>query len=178
MPTRTLLLDDRALGRTLVRMATEIVERSGGTDDLVLIGIQRRGVSSPTVSSVSSITPKAPRPCGKLDITLYRDDLQTVGPAGGRGDPSAQSRGRTVVIVDDVLLYGANGPSGARRVRRLRPAPADPAVRAHRPRRTGAADPGRHRGHVGQHDSRRPRGRVRERARWPGRGRAGVGWLR
>src|ERR1700752_1227792 len=44
MPSRTPLLDDRALGRTLARMATEIVERGRGTDDLVLVGIQRRGV--------------------------------------------------------------------------------------------------------------------------------------
>ena len=44
MPSRTPLLDDRALGRTLVRMATEIVERCRGTEDLVLVGIQRRGV--------------------------------------------------------------------------------------------------------------------------------------
>ena len=42
MPSRTPLLDDRALGRTLVRMATEIVERCRGTEDLVLVGIQRR----------------------------------------------------------------------------------------------------------------------------------------
>ena len=44
MPSRIPLLDDRALGRTLVRMATEIVERARGTESLVLVGIQRRGV--------------------------------------------------------------------------------------------------------------------------------------
>src|SRR5688500_18166278 len=38
MPSRTPLLDDRAIGRTLARMASEIVERSGGTDELVLVG--------------------------------------------------------------------------------------------------------------------------------------------
>ena len=44
MSTRIPLLDERALARTLARMATEIVERAGGTDGLVLVGIQRRGV--------------------------------------------------------------------------------------------------------------------------------------
>ena len=44
MTTRTSLLDERALARTLARMATEIVERAHGTEKLVLVGIQRRGV--------------------------------------------------------------------------------------------------------------------------------------
>ena len=44
MPTRTPLLDARALDRTLRRMADEIVELNDGTDDLVIVGIQRRGV--------------------------------------------------------------------------------------------------------------------------------------
>ena len=44
MPIRTQLLDDRAIGRALARMASEIVERCGGTESLVLVGIQRRGV--------------------------------------------------------------------------------------------------------------------------------------
>ena len=44
MPSRTPILDERALGRTLARMATEIVERAHGTERVVLVGIQRRGV--------------------------------------------------------------------------------------------------------------------------------------
>ena len=44
MPTRLQLLDDRAIGRALARMASEVVERCGGTSELVLVGIQRRGV--------------------------------------------------------------------------------------------------------------------------------------
>ena len=108
MPTRTLLLDDRALGRTLVRMATEIVERCGGTDDLVLVGIQRRGVElADRLKRLIDQSEGSAVPCGKLDITLYRDDLQTVGPRPVVGETRLPNLdGRTVVIVDDVLYTG------------------------------------------------------------------------
>jgi pyrimidine operon attenuation protein / uracil phosphoribosyltransferase len=108
MPTRTPLLDDRALGRTLVRMATEIVERCRGTDDLVLVGIQRRGVElADRLKRLIDQAEDSNVPCGKLDITLYRDDLQTVGPRPVVGETRLPDLdGRTVVIVDDVLYTG------------------------------------------------------------------------
>ncbi len=115
MPTRTPLLDDRAIARTLVRMASEIVERSGGTDDLVLVGIQRRGVElAERLKRLIDHAEGANVPSGKLDITLYRDDLQTVGPRPVVGETRLPNLdGRTVVIVDDVLLHRA-GRSGRR----------------------------------------------------------------
>ena len=74
-------MDERALGRTLARMATEIVERAHGTEGLVLVGIQRRGVElASRLRGLIAGAKGASVPCGKLDITLYRDDLQTVGP--------------------------------------------------------------------------------------------------
>ena len=108
MPTRTPLLDDRALGRTLVRMATEIVERCRGTDDLVLVGIQRRGVElADRLKRLIDHSEGSAVPCGKLDIALYRDDLQTVGPRPVVGETRLPDLdGRTVVIVDDVLHTG------------------------------------------------------------------------
>jgi pyrimidine operon attenuation protein/uracil phosphoribosyltransferase len=108
MPTRTPLLDDRALGRTLVRMATEIVERCRGTDDLVLVGIQRRGVElADRLKRLIDHSEGSSVPCGKLDIALYRDDLQTVGPRPVVGETRLPDLdGRTVVIVDDVLHTG------------------------------------------------------------------------
>jgi pyrimidine operon attenuation protein/uracil phosphoribosyltransferase len=108
MPTRTPLLDDRALGRTLVRMATEIVERCRGTDDLVLVGIQRRGVElADRLKRLIDQSEGSAVPCGKLDIALYRDDLQTVGPRPVVGETRLPDLdGRTVVIVDDVLHTG------------------------------------------------------------------------
>jgi pyrimidine operon attenuation protein / uracil phosphoribosyltransferase len=108
MPSRIPLLDERALGRTLVRMATEIVERAGGTDSLVLVGIQRRGVElADRLKRLIDQSEGSAVPVGKLDITLYRDDLQTVGPRPVVGETRLPNLdGRTVVIVDDVLYTG------------------------------------------------------------------------
>src|ERR1041384_2683181 len=80
--SRTTLLDARAMSRALQRMAVEIVELAG-TDDLVLIGIQRRGVE--LAQRIAKLIEheeggSARIRCGSLDITLYRDDLETVGP--------------------------------------------------------------------------------------------------
>lgn len=108
MPTRTELLNERAIARTLARMASEVVERSGGTDGLVLVGIQRRGVE--LAYRLKRLIDKVERtniPCGKLDITLYRDDLQTIGPKPVVGETVLPDLdGRIVVIVDDVLYTG------------------------------------------------------------------------
>jgi pyrimidine operon attenuation protein/uracil phosphoribosyltransferase len=108
MSPRTLLLDDRAIGRALARMASEIVERCGGTDNLVLVGIQRRGVElAARLRRLIEQAEGARVSVGKLDITLYRDDLQTVGPRPVVGETSLPDLdGKTVVIVDDVLYTG------------------------------------------------------------------------
>jgi pyrimidine operon attenuation protein/uracil phosphoribosyltransferase len=108
MPSRTPILDDRAFGRTLARMASEVVERSRGTETLVLVGIQRRGVElAGRLKSLIDSSEGSSIPCGKLDITLYRDDLQTIGPRPVVGETSIPDLdGRTVVIVDDVLYTG------------------------------------------------------------------------
>ncbi len=108
MPSRSPLLDERALGRTLARMATEIVERGGGTEHLVLVGIQRRGVElADRLKRLIDQAEGSNVATGKLDITLYRDDLQTVGPRPVVGETRLPNLdGRTVVIVDDVLYTG------------------------------------------------------------------------
>ena len=178
MPSRTLLLDERALGRTLVRMATEIVERCGGTDDLVLVGIQRRGVElADRLKRLIDQSEGSSIASGKLDITLYRDDLQTVGPRPVVGrDPPAQSRRPHGGDRGRRALHRPHGPRGARRVRRLRSAAPDPAVRPDRPRRPRAADPGRHRRRPTV--THGPGDRVDvlvDGARRPRRGRAGAG---
>jgi pyrimidine operon attenuation protein / uracil phosphoribosyltransferase len=90
-------------------MADEIVELNDGTDELVIIGIQRRGVqlADRIARLIEEREGTAPRR-GALDITLYRDDLQTVGPrpvVGPTKIPSAMD-GARVVIVDDVLYTG------------------------------------------------------------------------
>jgi pyrimidine operon attenuation protein/uracil phosphoribosyltransferase len=105
----TTILDARAMDRTLRRMADEIVELNEGTDDLIIVGIQRRGVQL-AARIVSSIRERegVDLPSGALDITLYRDDLQTVGPRPvvGPTDLPWAIDGKRVVIVDDVLYTG------------------------------------------------------------------------
>jgi pyrimidine operon attenuation protein/uracil phosphoribosyltransferase len=90
-------------------MASEIVERCGGTSDLLLVGIQRRGVElAERLALLIERAEGVPLARGKLDITLYRDDLQAVGPRPvvneTRLPPTLD--GRTIVIVDDVLYTG------------------------------------------------------------------------
>lgn len=103
------VMDARALERTLRRMADEILELNGGTDDLVIVGIQRRGV--PLADRLAALIEERESvaiPKGALDITLYRDDLQTIGPRPVVGEthlPWALDDKR-VVIVDDVLYTG------------------------------------------------------------------------
>jgi pyrimidine operon attenuation protein/uracil phosphoribosyltransferase len=108
-PKQVTVLDARAFDRTLRRIADEIVELNNGTEDLVIVGIQRRGVQL-AAHIVSTIADRegAMVPQGALDITLYRDDLQTVGPRPvvGQTQIPVDIDGRAVVIVDDVLYTG------------------------------------------------------------------------
>jgi pyrimidine operon attenuation protein/uracil phosphoribosyltransferase len=107
---RKLLMDERAVERTLARMAREIVERAGDIESLVLLGVQRRGVQLAERLAVEIERAEGVRPAsGTLDITLYRDDLMAIGPRPVVGEtrlPSGGIDGRVVVIVDDVCYTG------------------------------------------------------------------------
>jgi pyrimidine operon attenuation protein/uracil phosphoribosyltransferase len=109
-PTKeSTILDARALARTLRRMADEIVELNGGTDGLIIVGIQRRGVQlAARIVKLIGEREGTNVPEGALDITLYRDDLQTVGPRPVVGPTNipVDIDGQHVVIVDDVLYTG------------------------------------------------------------------------
>lgn len=109
MPKPTTLLDARAIDRTLRRMADEIVELFGGTEDVVVVGIERRGVQlADRIVALIAKQEGVTVARGALDITLYRDDLQTVGPRPvvGRTQLPLTLDGKRVVIVDDVLYTG------------------------------------------------------------------------
>ncbi len=108
MPTRTAVMDERAIARCLARMASEIVERARGTEHLVIVGIQRRGVElAARLKRLIDDAESSQVAFGKLDITLYRDDLQAVGPRPMVGETTLpELDGKTVVIVDDVLYTG------------------------------------------------------------------------
>jgi pyrimidine operon attenuation protein/uracil phosphoribosyltransferase len=109
MAPQSTLLDARAIDRTIRRMADEILELNEGTDDLVIVGIQRRGVqlAARIVSGIAD-REQVKVPNGALDITLYRDDLQTVGPRPVVGPTNipVDIDGKRIVIVDDVLFTG------------------------------------------------------------------------
>lgn len=108
---QTTVLDARAMDRTLRRMADEIVELNEGTDDLIIVGIQRRGVqlAARIVSSIKE-REKAEVPSGALDITLYRDDVMrhTVGPQPlvRRTEIPFSIDDQKILLVDDVLYTG------------------------------------------------------------------------
>ncbi len=109
-PNRQLLMDARAVERTVARMARELVERNAGVDRLVLVGIQRRGVQLAEMIAAEIERAESRRPpVGSLDITLYRDDLMAIGPRPVVGETRLPEGGvdeRVVVIVDDVAYTG------------------------------------------------------------------------
>jgi pyrimidine operon attenuation protein / uracil phosphoribosyltransferase len=95
--------------RATIRLSHEIVEKQAGTDGLLLIGIQRRGVPlARRIAAAILENEGAEVPVGALDITFYRDDLSLVAQqpvVKGTELPSGID-GRTVILVDDVLYTG------------------------------------------------------------------------
>jgi pyrimidine operon attenuation protein / uracil phosphoribosyltransferase len=103
------------LGRAVTRIAHEVVERQRGAADLVLMGIQTRGVPLAArlaariaeIEGLPEVDGVAAVPHGLLDVTLYRDDYARTGPLPlGRTRFPGPIDGRTVVLVDDVLFTG------------------------------------------------------------------------
>ena len=95
--------------RALSRLASEIVEENRGTDGLYLVGIRRRGVplAEKLVDKIEEMEGRRPL-FGIIDITLYRDDLSTVGanPVVNRTELDFDVEDKTIVLVDDVLYTG------------------------------------------------------------------------
>jgi len=106
---RQVLLDAQGVAAALERISQEIPKFFGGTDRLVLVGIQRRGAElAERLATAISDDLKGRVPLGVMDITLYRDDLQTVGPRPVIGETRLPHDldDKVVVIVDDVLYTG------------------------------------------------------------------------
>jgi pyrimidine operon attenuation protein/uracil phosphoribosyltransferase len=103
------LMSASEIERTLVRLAHEIIEKNGGAAELALIGIRRRGVFlAQRLAGMIQRIEKTPVPIGSLDITLYRDDLSTLGPKPivQKTDIGTAVTGKNVILVDDVLYTG------------------------------------------------------------------------
>ena len=95
--------------RALSRLASEIVEENQGADDLYIVGIRRRGVplAERITEKIEQLEGEKPL-YGIIDITLYRDDLSTVGanPIVNRTELTADIENKKIILVDDVLYTG------------------------------------------------------------------------
>ena len=103
------IMDQNDMQRACVRLSHELIERNKGTEDLALIGIQRRGVPlARRIASLVEQTEGVRLPVGKLDITFYRDDLSMLAehPVVSSTDIPFSVEGKRLVIVDDVLYTG------------------------------------------------------------------------
>jgi pyrimidine operon attenuation protein/uracil phosphoribosyltransferase len=110
-PTEQLreLLSAADVTRTIARIAHQIIEKTAGADDVVLIGIPTRGavLARRLAAAVAEFSGAAPS-VGSVDPTLYRDDLRR-RPARALGDTAVPEGGlddALVVLVDDVLMSG------------------------------------------------------------------------
>jgi pyrimidine operon attenuation protein / uracil phosphoribosyltransferase len=109
-PSRIHVMSESDVRRAVARMAREIVERNGGTQGLVLMGIHRRGTEIASLLEAEIEQAEGVEiPTGSIDISLYRDDLEVIGPRPIIGASELPSEGvddRCVVIVDDVAYTG------------------------------------------------------------------------
>jgi pyrimidine operon attenuation protein / uracil phosphoribosyltransferase len=103
------VLDAEEIRRALTRISHEILERTHGGEQVVLLGIQTRGVPlarrlAARIGQFEGID----IPCGALDVTLHRDDLRLrpARPVGRTELPAGGVEGKTVVLIDDVLYSG------------------------------------------------------------------------
>ncbi len=107
--TKKIIMTPEDIGRSLARIAHEIIERNKTTEHLVLVGMRTRGVplAKRLVANMESLE-GLKIPVGALDISLYRDDLSSLNPQPTvqRTDIPVSIDGKSVVLVDDVLYTG------------------------------------------------------------------------
>ncbi len=103
------IMDTARMKRALSRLASEIVEENQGAKDLYIVGIRRRGVplADRIAEKIEQLEGEKPL-YGIIDITLYRDDLSTVGanPIVNRTELDTDIEDKNIVLVDDVLYTG------------------------------------------------------------------------
>ena len=106
---KNVIMDSEAIRRALVRIAHEIIEKNKGVEDVVIVGIRTRGVPlAQRIAAEINAIENCEMTVGMLDITLYRDDLSTLGynPVVHGTDINFDLSGKHVVLVDDVLYTG------------------------------------------------------------------------
>ncbi len=109
MRIKTQIMDSKAMQRAIVRISHEIIERNKGVEDLVIIGIQRRGstLAKRIAKSIEKIE-ACKIDVSEIDITLYRDDLDQISeqPVVKTNEFNISVKDKIVVLVDDVLFTG------------------------------------------------------------------------
>ena len=109
MKLKAQIMDEAALNRALMRIAHEIAEKNRGVENVVLVGILRRGepIARRIQRNIARIE-ETELPCGCIDIAFYRDDLTRMAdnPMIRRAELPFDVTGRDVVLVDDVLYTG------------------------------------------------------------------------
>lgn len=108
MPERQ-LADAVEINRMITRIATQIIERNKGSENLALVGVVRRGdVLAKRLAAEIKRLEGLEVPVGAIDITLYRDDLQLAAemPIVQRTSIPFDVTGKIIVLVDDVLYTG------------------------------------------------------------------------
>lgn len=106
---KAVVMDKEQIRHTLMRISHEIVEKNKGVEDLILVGIRKRGV--PLARRIAHFIGEfegVKVPVGALDITLYRDDVVMISsnPVVGKTEITEDINERVVVLVDDVLFTG------------------------------------------------------------------------
>lgn len=109
MREKSEIMDAKALGRTLLRLTHEILEKNRGAENLVIVGIRDRGdvLAYRIIQQIAEIEEKEVS-LGVLDITLYRDDFRRGSdmPVVQETEIPFDITGKRVVLVDDVLYTG------------------------------------------------------------------------
>jgi len=109
MNYKSLLMDEAAVRRSMARITHEIIERYDGVDELMLLGIQRRGL--PLAEMIADNIRRFEStviPVGSMDVALYRDDLSEISnlPVSSETVFPCPVHGKHVVLVDDVIYTG------------------------------------------------------------------------
>lgn len=109
MELKALLLDEKAMERTLTRISHEIIEKNKGIENLVLVGVKRRGIPiadriAKMIKDIEGTTIETTR----VDISLYRDDLSLIDskPIIENNKMDIDITDKKVILVDDVLYTG------------------------------------------------------------------------
>jgi pyrimidine operon attenuation protein / uracil phosphoribosyltransferase len=102
------ILSEAEVRRTYTRLASQIVERAADLSRLVLLGIQTRGVPIAKILAAQIAHLESVEiPVGAVDITFYRDDLDSIGVrTPGKTEIPTDLNGKTIVLIDDVIYTG------------------------------------------------------------------------